>query len=370
MRNIYSLVFAFLIALPVFSQEKSFEEIFAKSFEVTNEKNRKMKFKGQVLKGKRDGMGSLVEDGRIYVGDFNKDKITGYGMMLAPEGRCVENCDSCVAYVGNWRDGMKSGMGTCYAKNGDVLYRGRFADDVPVDKYPSDSVAYAKYFSTIVLGDGTSFVGEMRGGVPDGFGVMVFAGGDVWQSRFKAGKKNGIGLYSLYDGEWQTMNFDDSENYSVISSSVNYRQIDENRKSVFRSSMSEAFGYFAQAAGVAAGMTATVRDIKSGGVPGAGGVSGYSIGYDSGGVSSVSGKGNSGSKSSAPYSLSENQSKNTDSRTYANYDGMLAKMRAGNMEYNDSERREWQSKMRAIRQKWESRGERFQHSPNEDWLGN
>ena len=60
---------------------------------------------------------------------------------------------------------------------------------------------------------------------------------------------------------------------------------------------------------------------------------------------------------------------NTDSRTYANYDGMLSKMRYGNMEYDDAKRKEYQSKMRALREKWEKRGERFQHSENEDWLG-
>ena len=73
--------------------------------------------------------------------------------------------------------------------------------------------------------------------------------------------------------------------------------------------------------------------------------------------------------STVPYSISANQNKNTDSRTYANYDGMLSKMRYGNMEYDDAKRKEYQSKMRALREKWEKRGERFQHSENEDWLG-
>jgi hypothetical protein len=49
--------------------------------------------------------------------------------------------------------------------------------------------------------------------------------------------------------------------------------------------------------------------------------------------------------------------------------GMLSKMRYGNMEYDDAKRKEYQSKMRALREKWEKRGERFQHSENEDWLG-
>jgi hypothetical protein len=39
------------------------------------------------------------------------------------------------------------------------------------------------------------------------------------------------------------------------------------------------------------------------------------------------------------------------------------------MEYDDAKRKEYQSKMRALREKWEKRGERFQHSENEDWLG-
>lgn len=71
----------------------------------------------------------------------------------------------------------------------------------------------------------------------------------------------------------------------------------------------------------------------------------------------------------APYSLSENQAKNTDSRTYANYDSMLIKMRTGNTPYNDADRRNWQSKMKELRTKWEKRGRSFPHSQNENWIG-
>lgn len=84
----------------------------------------------------------------------------------------------------------------------------------------------------------------------------------------------------------------------------------------------------------------------------------------------VDNEGNNLQKSSKSFSLAENQSKNTDSRTYANYDSMLSKMRYGNMPYNDKERREWQAKMKSLRQKWEGKGQSFPHSQNESWGGN
>ena len=82
--------------------------------------------------------------------------------------------------------------------------------------------------------------------------------------------------------------------------------------------------------------------------------------------SSKSGSGNSSSRHSA----SEVSAKNIDSNTYGRYESQLIKMNAFyEKEYNDSQCRDIQQKMKKIREKWEGRGYRMFHSEWEDWDG-
>lgn len=363
----YILLFFSFFLLISNAQEKSINHIFSKTLEVVNEKNKKESFKGQILKGKRNGMGVLLQrNGALYIGDFYRDMISGYGMFIASEDSYVDNCDSCTVYIGNWKNGVKSGFGICYANNGDIIYQGQFEKDKPISQYPSNNIDLQKYFSYFDFGNGEYFLGEMEKETANGYGIMVYDNGDLCIGNFKEGKRNGIGLYLLYNGEWETINFE-GDNYNIVSSSINYRNIDTNRKANIKSSLSEAFGYFAQAANQTVQIASEVQSIKKGEKPFSNTSSNVNISENT----NLSDDNISKEKKSStvPYSISANQNKNTDSRTYANYDGMLSKMRYGNMEYDDAKRKEYQSKMRALREKWEKRGERFQHSENEDWLG-
>ena len=105
-KRLYVFLFLSFSLLIINAQEKNIYNIFSKSLEVVNEKSRKERFKGQILKGKRNGMGILAQnDGSLFVGDFYRDKISGYGMFIAPQGNSVENCDSSTVYIGNWQNG-------------------------------------------------------------------------------------------------------------------------------------------------------------------------------------------------------------------------------------------------------------------------
>ncbi|HRN04767.1 MAG TPA: hypothetical protein PLL05_06905, partial [Muribaculaceae bacterium] len=66
------------------------------------------------------------------------------------------------------------------------------------------------------------------------------------------------------------------------------------------------------------------------------------------------------------YNMSEHHSYNSDKRVYASYDSMLAAYFAGNRHASISEKEEWQSKMKSLHTKWESKGKSFPHSANED----
>lgn len=77
------------------------------------------------------------------------------------------------------------------------------------------------------------------------------------------------------------------------------------------------------------------------------------------------------SKSSAKSnSSSDATNKNADARTYSDYESQLIQMNTYYADrYNDATRRNIQSKMKAIRTKWEQRGFQMFHSPWEDWDG-
>lgn len=91
--------------------------------------------------------------------------------------------------------------------------------------------------------------------------------------------------------------------------------------------------------------------------------------YSSSSYSSVGSSYNrsySSSSNSSGSSMSEQNAYNSDKRTYANYDSMLSAYFAGNRSATLSEVRQWQSAMRQLRTKWESKGKSFPKSTNEN----
>lgn len=230
MRIIFLTSFLLLHTLIVGAQNILPQDLLDKCFDVTHEKIKGGKFKGQILKGKRNGMGFvLFSDGDLFAGDFDHDDITGMGMLIASDE--VGNCPDCKTYIGNWQKGKKSGYGKCYSAYGEMIYQGQFVDDKPAGSYPSENVNQQRSIANISSPDGNVFLGEIKEGLPDGFGIIMFNNGDLWQSSFKNGERKGIGLYLAYDGEWQTMNVK-GEQCNVVSSSENYRIVDKSRKEI------------------------------------------------------------------------------------------------------------------------------------------
>lgn len=358
-------------ALSTVAQNMDLSNVFTKAFEVVNEKNGKEKFKGQILKGKRNGMGFVsFKNGSIYAGDFYRGSITGLGLLVASTN--VENCENCIVYVGNWKDGKKSGYGTCYAGDGSILYQGAFIDDKPTVTYPSDAPNRQRYFSLVNIGNSDFFVGEMENGNANGFGVIVFNNGDLWQSSFKDSQKKGIGLYITYDGEWETLNFK-GENCDVVSSSENYRAMDATRKANFRNSLAGAMEAFADAAQIAVAAVRVANVEVSNSDLGYGNLDDYTAINGSSNTSSTTRKAptSTGNKSgSSSQTAAEGQAWRTESRAYSNYESMLIKMNTyWETQYNDSDRRNHQKKMKDIRTKWEKRGYHITRSEWEDWNG-
>jgi hypothetical protein len=179
----------------------------------------------------------------------------------------------------------------------------------PKKRNPSNNIDLQKYFSYFDFGNGEYFLGEMEKETANGYGIMVYDNGDLCIGNFKEGKRNGIGLYLLYNGEWETINFE-GDNYNIVSSSINYRNIDANRKANIKSSLSEAFGYFAQAANQTVQIASEVQSIKKGEKPFSNTSSNVNISENT----NLSDDNISKEKKSStvPYSISANQNKNTD----------------------------------------------------------
>ncbi len=360
-----------------FAQGMHIDSVFSKVLEVVHEKGGKGSFKGQILKGKRNGMGLLaMKRGTLYVGDFYRGVVSGYGMFIAAENSCVENCDGCSVYVGNWRDGKKSGAGTCYAVNGDIIYQGQFENDKPTGKYPADEVNLLKYFSHFEMKDGSVFLGEVNNRDINGYGVIVFSNGDLWMSDFRNGQRNGVGLYLLHNGEWETLNFK-GEEYDMLSSSVNYRNLDVARKEASRQMWAAVLGAFAEATASAIQLTNEIKGIGSSENVSSGSqyVLDNTVVDDNSSYSHRDVAKKSGKTYTTATTPTCDANWMSDSRAYTLYDTEIVKwateIRAVKTHPENARPYEMdvvdiQRKMRRIREKWTARGCVITKSPRED----
>ena len=327
---------------------------------VINKANVKGKFKGQFLKGKRNGMGIFsFKNGSFYVGDFYHNDFSGFGMMINADVH-VKNSNDCFAYVGNWKGNKKTGFGRCYNSMGELIYQGQFENDMPTGKYPMDGIEQTRNFEVYSLeSQNISYIGEILENNPHGFGMLVWGNGDIWMGNFKNGEQKGIGLYLQHDGEWETLNFVDG-NCDIVSSSVNYRNIDVERKLITRAAIKGALVDFGDALQKFSEIIQDKQPVTTG----------TEEGDDQNHSGSKSSKGSSAKSSSNKSSGTEASYKNRDSNSYSNYESQLIKMNTYHeSQYDDNQRRSIQQKMKNIRTKWESKGYKMFHSQWEDWDG-
>lgn len=102
------------------------------------------------------------ESGGVYVGEFKNGKKSGNGVSIAPDGS---------TYAGEWKDGIFNGQGT---------------------------FEYA---------DGSKYVGQWKDGKRNGQGTLTYQEG-TYTGQWKDGKRNGQGVGTLkagggYSGQWK-----------------------------------------------------------------------------------------------------------------------------------------------------------------------
>lgn len=328
-----------------------------KVFEKTTGKGKWGEIKGQKIKGKINGMGIIrSKDGAVYAGDIYDKLPNGKGMLMASPGTDLEGFKNGAYYVGRFRQGEKSGKGKVYNRDGELIYSGRFKNDLPESAYPAETAGESWF--TELKTTTADYIGEMVGSRPEGFGMMLFPDGAFMLSNFVDGQPDGVNVYVRNDGGWISENVENGVS-NPVSSSAEYAALESASRKAFMSGMSEALSYFSKALAVGTQAVATYQSFSNGG----GGYGDTSEGYNSGsGRSSKSGL----NDKSGDFSLSEQQSYNTAKSVYSRYDSQLAAIFAGNRSASASEIKDIQSKMRSLRQKWEAKGKSFPHYPNED----
>ncbi len=321
------------------------------------EKDKHGFFVAQKVKGKLSGTGLYkYKNGTVYIGDFKDKKPNGFGMLICSEEDTITNCPNSKIYVGKFKDGVKRGKGVCYNSNGEMIYRGRFENDIPLSEYTIIKNE-PRYFSDAKTDD-FYFIGEFEGTSPNGFGSIFFSNGDILISKFEDGQRVGISIYLEHDGNWMSENVEDGKS-TFISSSREYASYVEGSKSEWNASLRKALGSLSDWS-----VALNELSLQLG--------SSQSSDYSSEGVfqnydSSENSTGEKGTYANyEKYNLSEQRAYNRDKSTYSKYDSMLSQAFAGNRKASPNEIKSWQNKMKQLRKKWEAKGKDFPHFPNED----
>lgn len=120
-------------------------------------------YKGQIVNGKRHGYGECLYDaGPHYKGNWLHDRCHGDGIFIDNDSR----------YSGQWRMGRKHGFGEEVWHDDGTKYLGEHTDG---NKHGRGQYVWA---------DGSSYEGEFRNDVVEGYGVLRDKQGGVYTGQF------------------------------------------------------------------------------------------------------------------------------------------------------------------------------------------
>ena len=162
-------------------------------------------YKGETLNLQRHGIGIYTwANGTIYIGEFQNELQSRTGIYMVQDGGySIPNCPDCSFYVGGWENGKKKGIGYCYDEAGKLIYSGNFINDMPTDNYPSSGNYSSLKFEVIKYTD-DRYLGETKGGKPNGKGIYLWKNGKMWYGEWENGAKAGYGIEIKLDGNIMT----------------------------------------------------------------------------------------------------------------------------------------------------------------------
>jgi hypothetical protein len=154
-------------------------------------------YEGSWKNSVREGLGRMVyPSGEIYVGEWSDDSPNGMGMLVHTNGKVD---------AGSWSYGkMISGQSYGYAADKSLTAMRELSIPEP------SALIYASADCTdgdCLYGKGkreykggTTYEGEFKDGVEDGYGTMTYGDGTKVKSNWKQGYNFGVARYDYSDG--------------------------------------------------------------------------------------------------------------------------------------------------------------------------
>lgn len=147
----------------------------------------------------------ILDTGNIYSGEMQNNNPNGWGSLVTIGDDVV---------LGEWQDGWLQGIGVVWAGGGADIRIGRWQAGEPVGiegwfRITADDMFLVNGGCEVLNYDcGAEYVGEVRNGLPHGWGAQLWANGDLYAGEWRNGNRHGIGMYSWGDGdkfvgEWQ-----------------------------------------------------------------------------------------------------------------------------------------------------------------------
>lgn len=173
--------------------------------------------------GEKAGIGIVkLDNDKLYVGDFNRGKPEGKGMIICESDNGISNCKGSYIYYGSWIKGKKEGKGKCYDQNGHIIYEDPFSNDKPLEKYPMNSSLDSESFGRYESQDGTIILSQIKDSYPNGFGIGCLSNGAHWIGKFKNGQCIGTGLMITSENDWVVVKINKDEITEITSSKEYY----------------------------------------------------------------------------------------------------------------------------------------------------
>ena len=160
-------------------------------------------YEGNVQGGKRHGFGMMAyENGGKFYGMFADDLRSGFGIIVAPEG------DNYHLYAGNFTRNSEAGYAVMSwvggSRNKGTLTSKKWNPGVEMLKFEYEFVR------DYVSSEGSTYTGEVMPGtlLRDGYGVLVWSGGEIYVGEFVSNQLSGYGIYlnkdkSISYGIWE-----------------------------------------------------------------------------------------------------------------------------------------------------------------------
>jgi len=140
--------------------------------------------------GNMHGKGTYIwADGEKYEGDWENDNIHGKGVRIYADGS---------RYEGDWENDNRHGKGTyTWEEEAEkIKYEGDWHDD---NRHGKGTMIW--------LNDGSKYEGNFKNGNRHGKGILTFGenskfAGDIIESYFVEGSRNGQGIYKYKNGNY------------------------------------------------------------------------------------------------------------------------------------------------------------------------